>query len=121
MVLLSGIIVMAVFQDVEGPMIYEVDVLPTDPVAGDTISVVIYAIDSSGVSDAKMSYSINGEEWSVVDMHFYACLCFAGGRWVANFGPLQGGDVGQFFVTAYDGSANVNSADSQIFSIQVET
>ena len=121
MVLLSGIIVMAVFQDVEGPMIYEVDVIPTNPAPGDTISIVIYAIDSSGVSDAKLSYSINNGDWNVVDMHFYACLCFAGGRWVANFGPLQDGDVGHFFVTAYDDSANINSADSQVFSIQVET
>ena len=121
MVLLSGIIVMAVFDDVEGPLIYQIDIMPTAPVAGDTISVVIYCIDSSGISDAKLSFSINGGEWQVKDMNFYACLCIAGGRWVANFGPLQDGDVSQFFVTAFDDSPTFNAADSQVFSIQIES
>lgn len=121
MVLLSGIIMMAVFEDVEGPLIYQIDVLPSAPVAGDTISVVIYCIDSSGISDAKLSYSINGEEWQSVDMNFYACLCLAGGRWVANFGPLQDGDVGEFYVTAFDDSPTFNSADTEVFSIQIES
>ncbi len=121
MVLLSGVIVLAVFDDVEGPFIYEVDILPVSPVAGDMISVVIYCIDSSGVSDAKLSYSINGEDWQMKDMNFYACLCLAGGRWVANFGPLQEGDIGQFFITAFDDSPTLNSADTEVFSIQIES
>ena len=112
---------LAVFDDVEGPLIYQVDSLPFTPVSGDSISVIIYCIDSSGISDAKLSYSINGAEWQTVDMQFYACLCIAGGRWVANFGPLYDGDVGEFYVTAYDDSANFNSADTDVFSIEIES
>lgn len=120
MLLLVGIIVNAVFDDVEGPLVYQVDVMPTAPAAGDTISVIIYCIDPSGVSDAKLSYSINGGEWQVADMCFYFCLCIAGGRWVASFGPLQNGDTSRFFVTAFDDSPSFNSADTEIFSIIIE-
>ncbi len=120
MILLSGIIVLAVFDDAEGPMIYQVDMLPLAPVAGDSISVIIYCIDSSGVSGAELSYSVNGAEWQTVSMQFYACLCIAGGRWVANFGPLSNGDIGEFYVTAFDDSVNVNPAVTDTFSIQIE-
>jgi len=119
MVLLTGIVVNAVFQDVDGPLIYEVDVLPVSPVAGDVISVVIYCIDRSGISNAQLSSSLDGEEWQVQDMSFYACLCIAGGRWVATFGPVSEGDQAQFFVTAFDDGINRNSADTQIFTIDV--
>jgi hypothetical protein len=53
MILLSGIIVLAVFDDIEGPLIYQVDILPVTPAPGDLISVIIYAIDPSGVSSAQ--------------------------------------------------------------------
>ncbi len=111
----------AVFRDVDGPNIYEVDVQPVSPTAGDTVTVTIYCIDSSGISDAKLNYSINGGQWHQEEMHFYTCLCAAGGRWVANFGPLKGGDQVKFYATAYDASPNTNSASSQVFSLQVET
>jgi hypothetical protein len=118
-VLLSGIIVNAVFEDVDGPLIYEVDVLPVNPVAGDTISVVIYCIDRSGVSKAQLSISLDGESWTVQNMVFYSCLCIAGGRWVAFFGPVNEGDDAQFYVTAYDNAPIQHSETTQIFSIQL--
>ena len=121
MVLLMGIIVMAVFDDVEGPYVYQVDILPVAPAVGDTISVVIYAIDASGVSDAKLSFSVDGEEWQLKDMNFYTCLCIAGGRWVANFGPIGEGQSAQFFVTTFDNSPTRNSADTEVFTIQIES
>lgn len=120
-VVLSGIIVMAVFDDIEGPMIYEVDILPVSPAPGDMISVVIYAIDPSGVSAAQLSWSVNGQEWEAKDMSFFACLCFAGGRWVANFGPVSEGDSLEFYATAYDGSPYSNPADTQIFTFEIGT
>ncbi|MFX0107199.1 MAG: hypothetical protein ACFE7R_02855 [Candidatus Hodarchaeota archaeon] len=119
MIFLSGIIILAVFDDVEGPFIYQIDVLPTSPKPGDTISVVIYAIDRSGVSSAELSWSINAGEWHTEEMQFFACLCIAGGRWAANFGPVEEGDTGQFFVTAFDDSVNRNPSDSQTFSIEI--
>jgi len=119
MILLTGIVVNAVFEDVDGPLIYEVDVLPVNPVAGDIISVVIYCIDRSGVSNAQLSSSLDGEEWLIQDMSFYACLCIAGGRWVATFGPVSEGAQAQFFVTAFDDGINRNSADTQIFTIDI--
>ena len=121
MVTLSSIIIIAVFDDVEGPLIYQVDILPVDPAPGDLISVVIYAIDPSGVSGAQVSWSINGEDWQRKEMSFFACLCIAGGRWVANFGPVQDGDALEFFVTAYDDSVNANPADTQTFSFQISS
>ena len=119
MILLSGIIIMAVFDDIDGPLIYQIDVLPIDPQPGDYISVIIYCIDPSGVSGARLSWAINTEEWDVVDMNFFACLCIAGGRWVANFGPVTEGAQAQFFVTAIDNSPYLNEADSQVFSVDV--
>ncbi|MFW9799350.1 MAG: hypothetical protein ACFFD9_02860 [Candidatus Thorarchaeota archaeon] len=62
LILLSGIIVVAVLDDVEGPLIYQVDILPADPKGGDLISIVVYCIDPSGVSGAQLSWSINGED-----------------------------------------------------------
>ena len=121
MVLLTGGVVNAVFEDVDGPLIYEVDILPVDTVVGDIISVVIYCIDRSGVSSAQLSSSLDGEEWEVQDMSFFACLCIAGGRWVATFGPITEGDQPQFFVTAFDNGINQNSADTNTFSIDLKT
>jgi len=121
MILLSGIIVNAIFEDVDGPLIYEVDVLPVHPVAGDTISVVIYCIDRSGVSGAQLSSSLDGESWTDQDMVFYSCLCMAGGRWVAVFGPVNEGDDVQFYVTAYDNAPIQHSETTEIFSIQLTT
>ncbi len=119
MILLIGIIVLAVFDDVEGPLIYQVDILPVTPAPGDMINVIIYAIDVSGVSSAQLYWSINGEEWESKDMSFFACLCIAGGRWVANFGPVQEGDAFEFYVTVYDSSPTTNPADSQMFSFEI--
>jgi putative aminopeptidase FrvX len=62
MMLLISIIVMALIDDVEGPLIYEVDILSVSPKAGDMIAVIIYCIDSSGVSGAQLSSSVNDEE-----------------------------------------------------------
>ena len=121
MILLSGVILSAVFEDVDGPLIYEVDVLPVQPVAGDMISVVMYCFDRSGVSGAQLHSTLNGESWTVQDMSFYSCLCIAGGRWVAIFGPVNEGDNAQFFVTAYDNAAIHHSATTQTFSIQLTT
>jgi hypothetical protein len=118
-ILLSGIIVNAVFEDVDGPLIYEVDILPVNPVAGDTISVVIYCIDRSGVAGAQLSSSLDGESWIIQDMVFYSCLCIAGGRWVAVFGPVNEGDDAQFYVTAYDNAPIQHSESTQVFSIQL--
>lgn len=119
MVLLTGVVVNAVFEDVDGPLIYEVDILPVSPVVGDIIKVVIYCIDRSGVSGAQLSSSLDGEDWQIQDMSFYACLCIAGGRWVATFGPASEGSQPQFFVTAFDNGINQNSADTQTFTIDI--
>ena len=121
MVLLTGIIVNAVFEDVEGPLIYEVDVLPVQPVAGDVIRIVMYCIDRSGVSSAQLSSTLDGEDWEVQEMSFYTCLCIAGGRWVASFGPISEGNQAQFFVTAFDNGINRNSADTQTFTVELTT
>ena len=109
----------AVFEDVEGPLIYQVDILPVNPVVGDMVQVVIYCIDRSGVSSAQLSSSLDSEEWQIQDMSFFACLCIAGGRWVATFGPISEGDQPQFFVTAFDNGINQNSADTQTFTIDL--
>lgn len=119
MILLSGIIILAVFDDVDGPLIYQIDVLPISPQPGDYISVIIYCIDPSGVSGARLSCAFNDEEWQSTDMNFFACLCIAGGRWVANFGPVREGDQVQFFVTAIDNSPYLNEADTQVFSVEI--
>jgi len=111
----------AVFDDVEGPLIYQVDILPVRPVVGDIVRVVIYCIDRSGVSGAQLSSSLDGVEWELQDMSFYACLCIAGGRWVATFGPISDGNLPQFFVTAFDNAPIQNSADTQTFSIDITT
>lgn len=121
MILLTGIIVNAIFEDADGPLIYEVDILPAQPVAGDIISVVIYCIDRSGVSGAQLSSSLDGESWTVLDMQFFACLCIAGGRWVGTFGPVDDSHNAQFFVTAFDSAPITNAAISQTFSIQLTT
>lgn len=119
MILLSAAVVMAVIEDVEGPFIYEMHILPVQPVAGDYIRVVIYCIDRSGVSGAQLQSTLDGVNWEVQDMNFLACLCIAGGRWVATFGPVENGDTAQFYVTAFDNSVNHNPADTQTFDIQL--
>ncbi len=119
MILLTSIIVMAVFEDVEGPLIYELDIVPIQPADGDKVSVIIYCIDPSGVSGAELHSTIDGENWETKEMRFYACLCIAGGRWVANFGPIIEGDSTQLYVTAFDNSPNRNSVDTQLFTLQV--
>ncbi|MHA2378268.1 MAG: hypothetical protein ACXADO_03415 [Candidatus Thorarchaeota archaeon] len=117
--LLSSIIVIAIFDDIEGPLIYEVNILPVTPESGDRIEVVIYCIDPAGVSLAQLSWSVNGGTWHSEDMEFIACLCAAGGRWVANFGPIFEGDTVEFYVTAFDNSVYRNSADTQMFSLGI--
>lgn len=119
MIVLTGIIVNAVFEDVDGPLIYEIDILPAQLVAGDIVTVVIYCIDRSGVSGAQLSSSLDGESWIVLDMQFFACLCIAGGRWVGTFGPVNTGDDARFFVTAFDNAPVRHAATSQTFSIQL--
>ncbi len=119
--MLSGIIVIDLFDDVEGPRIYEVNVSPQKPVVGDRISVTVYCVDPSGISSVSLSYSLNGQEWQVKDMTFYTCFCSAGGRWIANFGPLEQGDAVKFFITAYDDAPLINHAETQVFNIQVES
>ncbi len=119
MTLLSMIIVMAVFEDTEGPLIYEVDVLPLEPAEGDMINVIIYCIDQSGVSGAELHSTVNGTNWDVQPMHFYACLCIAGGRWVAVFGPVSEGSSARFYVTAFDNSPTRNAASTDTFTLQV--
>ncbi|MHA2141495.1 MAG: hypothetical protein ACXADC_05155 [Candidatus Thorarchaeota archaeon] len=121
LVLLSGIIVMAVFDDIEGPLIYEIDILPVTPSPGDMISVVIYAIDPSGVSNAKLSWSVNGEVWNSKSMTFFACLCVSGGRWVADFGPVHEGDTLEFYGTVFDSSPYENPAETQVFSVEISS
>jgi hypothetical protein len=121
MILLSSVILLAVYDDVDGPLIYQIDVLPVDPIAGDIISVIIYAIDASGVSNAQLSYTTNGTNWETLDMDFFSCLCIAGGRWVGKFGPIYDGDVAEFYVTAYDNSPTLNPSDSQTFSLEIAT
>lgn len=119
MILLSSIIVLAIFDDVDGPLIYELHILPVDPVEGDVLSIVAYALDTSGVSNVQLSYTIDGTNWEVQDMSFYTCLCLAGGRWVATLGPI--GNLTEFFITAYDNSPTLNPSDTQVFSIEITT
>ena len=121
MLLLSSIIIMAVFDDVEGPLIYEIDILPVQPLVGDTISVIIYCIDPSGVSGAQLHSTLDDEDWKIQEMNFYACLCIAGGRWVAQFGPVEENDIAKFFVRAFDDSPARNPADTDTFELDLET
>ncbi len=119
MIGLSAAIAMIVFDDVEGPYIYEVDILPVDPAPGDMISVTIYCIDRSGVSGATLHSRIGDGEWEDYEMHFLACLCIAGGRWVAQFGPVPANTTVQVYVTAYDNAPIPNSADTQVFEMYI--
>jgi hypothetical protein len=120
MIILSSVIILAVFDDVDGPLIYQIDILPIDPVIGDQISVIAYAIDRSGVANAQLSFTTDGINWEIKDMNFYSCLCLAGGRWVATFGPVSEGAIPEFFITAYDNSPTLNPSDSQIYSIEID-
>ncbi|MHA1903410.1 MAG: hypothetical protein ACXADL_07135 [Candidatus Thorarchaeota archaeon] len=119
MLLMSGIIIGVVYADVEGPNIYQIDVLPASPQAGDNVTVEAYCIDASGISSSKLMRSLNGGDWQEGEMQFFECLCAAGGRWYASFGPLEEGDTAQFYVTSYDDSINMNPSDSDIFTIQI--
>ena len=118
MVLLSSVIVLAIFDDVEGPLIYELHVLPVDPVEGDIIRVIAYVLDTSGVSNVQLHSTIDGINWEIQDMSFYTCLCLAGGRWVGTFGPVIGEVVSEFFITAFDNSPTFNPSDTQVFSLE---
>jgi len=118
-VALSSVAVAVVLRDVEGPFIYELDILPVSPKAGDILTVTVYCIDMSGVSSAMLSRSTNGSSWVEQDMVFYACLCLAGGRWIANFGPANSGESVRFYVTAFDSSLAHNSADTQILELMI--
>jgi len=118
-VMLAGIIVLVVLDDVEGPLICEVNILPVPPAPEDRISVTIYAINPSGVSRAQLSWSINGEEWASKDISFFDGQCIAGGRWVGDFGPVQEGDSLDFYATAYDSSAFTNPTDTRTFSFEI--
>lgn len=121
MTLLSTVIVVAIFDDIDGPLVYELQVLPEDPVEGDIIRVVAYALDPSGVSSVQLSYTTDGINWDVLDMDFFTCLCLAGGRWVASFGPINSGNITEFFITAYDNSPTLNPSDTQTFSLEITT
>jgi len=118
-VALSGLAITMLLRDAEGPFIYEVDILPLSPKAGDTLTVTIYCIDTSGVASAKLSLSTDGLHWVEEDMTFYACLCLAGGRWVANFGPVSGGETVHFYATAFDKSLAHNAAETQVFELDI--
>jgi hypothetical protein len=120
-ILLSSVIIMAIYDDVDGPLIYEIDILPIDPVVGDNIRVTVYALDASGVSNVQLSYTTDGINWEVQDMGFFTCLCLAGGRWVGSFGPIANGDIAEFYVTAFDNSPTLNPSDSQMFSLEIAT
>lgn len=119
MVALTSLTIALALRDAEGPFIYEVDILPVSPRAGDTLTITIYCIDTSGVSSAKLSRSTDGAQWVEQDMIFYACLCLAGGRWVANFGPVSSSENVRFYVTAFDNSAARNPADTQVFELHI--
>ncbi len=121
MILLSTVILLAIYDDVDGPLIYQIDVLPVNPVVGDTIRVIAYALDTSGVSNVQLSFTTDGTNWETLDMDFFTCLCLAGGRWVAKFGPIDDGDVAEFYVTAYDNSPTLNPSDTQTFSLEIAT
>lgn len=121
MIFLSSVIVLAIYDDVDGPLIYELHVLPVDPVEGDIIRVIAYALDTSGVSNVQLSYTIDGTNWEIQDMSFYTCLCLAGGRWVGTFGPINNGSATEFFITAYDNSPTLNPSDTQVFSLEITT
>jgi hypothetical protein len=120
MVLLSSVIVYALVDDVEGPLLYQVDILPQSPVVGDTVSVAVYCIDPSGVSGAELHYTLNGDTWNTKEMQFLACLCIAGGRWTASFGPLESGDTPKFYATVFDDSPFKNPEDSDVFTLEIE-
>lgn len=119
MILLSTMIVVAVYADLDGPSIYQIDILPVDPVAGDHINIIAYAIDKSGVSNTKLTFTTDGANWDVQDMDFIACLCAAGGRWVGSFGPINEDDVVEFYITAFDSSPVLNPTSSEIFSLEI--
>ncbi|TXT56459.1 MAG: hypothetical protein BAJATHORv1_20048 [Candidatus Thorarchaeota archaeon] len=121
MILLVGTIANLIVEDVEGPLIYEIHIQPIEPMAGDRIAITIYCIDSSGVANAEIRASIDGGEWEVYKMNFYACLCLAGGRWIGNIDPVDVGEQVQIYVTAYDDSPARNSADTEMFHYQIET
>ncbi|MHA1963609.1 MAG: hypothetical protein ACXACG_09210 [Candidatus Thorarchaeota archaeon] len=121
MILLSTTIILAIYGDMDGPLVYQIDILPVDPIVGSDITVTVYAIDPSGVSKVHLNYTTDGLNWEVQDMDFFACLCAAGGRWVGTFGPISDESITEFYVTAYDNSLTLNPSDSQIFSLETDT
>lgn len=119
LVILSAAIVAIVLDDQEGPYIYEVDITPADPAPGDMMGVTIYCIDRSGVSGAVLHVKVGDGDWQDYQMHFLACLCIAGGRWVARFGLLPANVTVLVYVTAYDDSPFNNPSDTQIFETYI--
>lgn len=119
-VLVTSLAFTVLLTDSAGPTIYEIDILPVTPEAGDTIYVMIYCIDTSGVSGASLRSSLNDMQWVEQEMEFYACLCIAGGRWVGALGPVQSGDVVRFYATAFDSSATRNTAETQTYTVQID-
>lgn len=119
MILLSTTIVITVFGDVEGPELYDISFLPEYPVDGDNISIFAYSIDPSGISHVQVSSTVDGAVWLVKEMDFHACLCFAGGRWTASFGPVTNSSNAAFFITAFDDSPRQNQIASQTFTIDI--
>ena len=66
MILLSSVIMLAIYDDVDGPLIYQIDLLPVDPAVGDTIRVIAYALDTSGVSNVQLSFTTDGTNWTSI-------------------------------------------------------
>ncbi|MHA2026469.1 MAG: hypothetical protein ACW98U_11260 [Candidatus Thorarchaeota archaeon] len=119
MILFSTTIVVTIFGDVEGPEIYDIAILPENPVSGDNISIVAYCIDPSGISNAQLSSTLDGVNCNIQDMEFHTCLCAAGGRWTATFGPITNSSSAAFFVTAFDSSPFMNQNSTQTLTIEL--
>ncbi len=119
MMILSSTVVIVVFADRNGPVIYEISILPVSPVEGDYISVKAYCTDSSGIYNTQLINTLDGETWQVQDMDFYACLFDAGGQWIGQFGPITDGDIIAFYVVSFDNSLNQNQAVSQTYTIEI--
>ena len=119
MMILSSTVVIVVFADRKGPLIYDISILPVSPVEGDYISVKAYCTDSSGIYNTQLVGTLDGETWQVQDMEFYTCLCDAGGQWIGQFGPITNEDNIAFYVVSFDNSLNQNQAESQTYTIEI--
>jgi len=119
MIVFSSTIVINVFGDLEDPEIYNIAILPEYPAEGDTISIVAYCIDASGISHAQLYSTLDGVDWEVQEMMFHTCLCSAGGKWMASFGPITNSSNAAFFVIAFDRSPFQNQNSTQTFTINL--